>query len=89
MLSTCCAVPAGQRVGPSLAGTRQPGHGEYAEKYPGPGRAAALQKWAVNPIVLLAHDLGIPSPGDALLETTGRTGLPQRSRGKGKLWGIE
>jgi hypothetical protein len=35
-----------------------------------------LQKWAVNPIVPLEHDLGIPSLGDALLETAGRTGLP-------------
>jgi deazaflavin-dependent oxidoreductase (nitroreductase family) len=37
-----------------------------------------LQKRAVNPIVMLAHNLGIPPPGDALLETTGRrTGLPR------------
>src|SRR5215472_9320543 len=39
-----------------------------------------LQKWVVNPIVMLAHNLGIPPPGDALLETTGRrTGLPRRT----------
>jgi hypothetical protein len=31
-----------------------------------------LQKRVVNPAVMLAHDLGIPPPGDALLETTGR-----------------
>jgi deazaflavin-dependent oxidoreductase (nitroreductase family) len=31
-----------------------------------------LQKRVINPIVMLAHDLGIPPPGDALLETTGR-----------------
>jgi hypothetical protein len=47
-----------------------------------------LQKWAVNPIVPLEHDLGIPSPGDTLLETTGRIGLPRLSP-KGKLRGIE
>jgi len=39
-----------------------------------------LQKRVINPIVMLAHDLGIPPPGDALLETTGRrTGRPQRT----------
>ena len=39
-----------------------------------------LQKWVVNPIVMLAHNLGIPPPGDALLETTGRrTGLPRHT----------
>jgi deazaflavin-dependent oxidoreductase (nitroreductase family) len=39
-----------------------------------------LQKWVVNPIVMLAHNLGIPPPGDALLETTGRrSGLPRRT----------
>jgi hypothetical protein len=47
-----------------------------------------LQRWAVNPIVPLEHDLGIPSAGDALLETTGRTGLLQRSP-KGTLRGFE
>jgi hypothetical protein len=31
-----------------------------------------LQKRVINPIVILAHDLGIPPPGDALLGTTGR-----------------
>jgi hypothetical protein len=39
-----------------------------------------FQKWAVNPIVPLEDDLGIPSPGYVLLETTGRTGLPPRGR---------
>ena len=39
-----------------------------------------LQKRVINPIVMLAHDLGFPPPGDALLETTGRrTGLPRRT----------
>ena len=39
-----------------------------------------LQKWVVNPVVMLAHNLGIPPPGDALLETTGRrTRLPRRT----------
>ena len=47
-----------------------------------------LQKWAVNPVAPLEHDLGVPSPGDTVLETTGRTGLPQRSP-KGKSRGIE
>ncbi len=36
-----------------------------------------LEKRVVNPIVLLAWDLDLPPPGDALLETTGRrTGRP-------------
>jgi hypothetical protein len=39
-----------------------------------------LQQSVVNPAVRLAWDLGIPIPGDALLETTGRhTGLPRRT----------
>ena len=39
-----------------------------------------LQKRVVNPVVLLAWRLGIPPPGDALLETTGRhTGQPRRT----------
>src|SRR5262245_30512939 len=39
-----------------------------------------LQTRVINPIVMLAHDLGIPPPGDALLETTGRrTGRPVRT----------
>jgi deazaflavin-dependent oxidoreductase (nitroreductase family) len=39
-----------------------------------------LEKRVVNPIVLLAWSLGIPPPGDALLETTGRrTGQPRRT----------
>src|SRR5579859_1259337 len=39
-----------------------------------------LQKRVVNPIVMLAHDLGLSPPGDALLETTGRrTGRPRRT----------
>jgi deazaflavin-dependent oxidoreductase (nitroreductase family) len=34
----------------------------------------------VNPVVRLGWNLGIPIPGDALLETTGRrTGLPRRT----------
>jgi deazaflavin-dependent oxidoreductase (nitroreductase family) len=34
----------------------------------------------VNPVVKLGWGLGIPIPGDALLETTGRrTGLPRRT----------
>jgi F420H(2)-dependent quinone reductase len=39
-----------------------------------------LQKRVINPIVMLAHNLGFPPPGDALLETTGRrTRLPRRT----------
>src|SRR5215469_9305110 len=39
-----------------------------------------FEKWVVNPIVMLAHNLGFPPPGDALLETTGRhTGLPRHT----------
>jgi deazaflavin-dependent oxidoreductase (nitroreductase family) len=38
----------------------------------------AVQQRVVNPIVLAAWKLGIPPPGDALLETTGRrTGQPR------------
>ena len=51
-----------------------------------PGSAAKyrvvhpLQTFVVNPLVKLAWRLGIPPPGDALLETTGRrTGQPQRT----------
>jgi deazaflavin-dependent oxidoreductase (nitroreductase family) len=39
-----------------------------------------LQKRVINPILMLAWELGIPPPGDALLETTGRrTGQPRRT----------
>ena len=39
-----------------------------------------LQQSVINPVVGLAWDLGIPIPGDALLETTGRrTGLRRRT----------
>jgi deazaflavin-dependent oxidoreductase (nitroreductase family) len=39
-----------------------------------------LEKRVVNPVVMLAWRLGIPPPGDALLETTGRrTGRPRRT----------
>ncbi|HTU73863.1 MAG TPA: nitroreductase/quinone reductase family protein [Trebonia sp.] len=39
-----------------------------------------LQHSVINPVVRLAWDLGLPIPGDALLETTGRrTGLPRRT----------
>ena len=41
-----------------------------------------LQTRVINPIVMLAHDLGLPPPGDALLETTGRrTDRPVRRPG--------
>lgn len=44
-------------------------------------RVARLpQKHAVNPVVMLAHDLGLPPPGDALLETVGRrSAVPRRT----------
>jgi hypothetical protein len=39
-----------------------------------------LQKRVINPILMLTWELGIPPPGDALLETTGRrTGQPRRT----------
>jgi deazaflavin-dependent oxidoreductase (nitroreductase family) len=39
-----------------------------------------LQARVANPLVKLAWGLGIPPPGDALLETTGRrTGQPRRT----------
>lgn len=39
-----------------------------------------MQHRVLNPVVMLAWQLGIPPPGDALLETTGRrTGRPRRT----------
>ena len=39
-----------------------------------------LEKWVINPLVMIAWRLGIPPPGDALLETVGRhSGLPRRT----------
>lgn len=39
-----------------------------------------LQQSVINPVVRLAWELGIPIPGDALLETIGRrTGRPRRT----------
>jgi deazaflavin-dependent oxidoreductase (nitroreductase family) len=39
-----------------------------------------LEKRVINPVVMLAWGLGIPPPGDALLETTGRrTGQSRRT----------
>jgi deazaflavin-dependent oxidoreductase (nitroreductase family) len=39
-----------------------------------------LQKSVINPIVKLSWGLGLPPPGDALLETIGRhTGKPRRT----------
>lgn len=44
----------------------------------GPGGTHPIQKSVVNPLVRLAFRLGIPDPGDALLETIGRhTGHPR------------
>jgi deazaflavin-dependent oxidoreductase (nitroreductase family) len=46
-----------------------------------PARAVhPLQSRVVDPLVRLAFRLGLPDPGDALLETTGRdTGQPRRT----------
>ncbi|HEV2922932.1 MAG TPA: nitroreductase/quinone reductase family protein [Solirubrobacteraceae bacterium] len=42
--------------------------------------ARPLQKSVVNPLVRLAFRLGIPDPGDALLQTTGRrSGQPRQT----------
>ena len=42
--------------------------------------ADPLQQHVVNPLVRLAFRLGLPDPGDALLETIGRhTGTPRRT----------
>jgi F420H(2)-dependent quinone reductase len=39
-----------------------------------------VQTFLVNPLVKLGFDVGISAPGDALLETTGRTtGKPRRT----------
>jgi deazaflavin-dependent oxidoreductase (nitroreductase family) len=39
-----------------------------------------VQTFVVNPLVKLGFDVGISAPGDALLETTGRTtGRPRRT----------
>lgn len=44
------------------------------------GVSYPLQQRVINPIVRLAWELGIPPPGDALLETTGRrTRQPRRT----------
>ena len=41
-------------------------------------REQALQTSVINPLIRLAFRAGIPDPGDALLETTGRrTGQPR------------
>jgi deazaflavin-dependent oxidoreductase (nitroreductase family) len=44
------------------------------------GVLGCLQQSVINPVVQLAWDLGLPIPGDALLETTGRrSGLRRRT----------
>src|SRR5215831_13267539 len=61
------ARPGGQ--GPEMAGSAAKDRLVYP-----------LQTRVVNPVVMLAHNLGIPPPGDALLETTGRhTGRLRRT----------
>lgn len=63
------------------AGLRESAPGSNQEAMPAKDSAATshlLQQRVVNPVVLLAWRLGIPPPGDALLETTGRrTGRPR------------
>jgi deazaflavin-dependent oxidoreductase (nitroreductase family) len=45
---------------------------------PNPDAIHSLQTSVVNPLIRLAFRIGIPDPGDALLETTGRrTGTPR------------
>jgi deazaflavin-dependent oxidoreductase (nitroreductase family) len=45
-----------------------------------PSVLGRLQRSVVNPVVRLAWDLGLPIPGDALLETTGRrSGVRRRT----------
>lgn len=47
---------------------------------PGPRVLRRLQQTVINPIVTRAWALGVPIPGDALLETIGRgSGLPRRT----------
>ena len=44
------------------------------------GVLSRVQQSVINPVVRLAWDLGVPIPGDGLLETTGRrTRLPRRT----------
>jgi deazaflavin-dependent oxidoreductase (nitroreductase family) len=57
------------RTGPDMPGSAAKNHVIHP-----------FQKRLVNPVVKLAWALGIPPPGDALLETTGRrTGLARRT----------
>jgi deazaflavin-dependent oxidoreductase (nitroreductase family) len=54
----------------------------HRSQAPGPsgtqGVIQALQTSVVNPLIRLAFRIGVPDPGDALLETTGRrTGKPR------------
>jgi deazaflavin-dependent oxidoreductase (nitroreductase family) len=54
----------------------------FSDQAPAAARSALgrLQQSVINPVVKLAWDLGIPIPGDGLLETTGRrTGLARRT----------
>jgi energy-coupling factor transporter ATP-binding protein EcfA2 len=52
--------------------------GGRALRGPTPGMTHCLQTSVVNPLVRLAFRLGIPDPGDALLETIGRhSGQPR------------
>jgi deazaflavin-dependent oxidoreductase (nitroreductase family) len=60
-----------------VSAREQPGNMTAEPRAPGVSR---LQQSVINPVVRLAWDLGIPIPGDALLETTGRrTGLKRRT----------
>jgi deazaflavin-dependent oxidoreductase (nitroreductase family) len=58
-----------------------PGNGSNVADQPASERVLRrLQARVINPLVKLAWAVGIPPPGDALLETTGRrTGRPRRT----------
>jgi deazaflavin-dependent oxidoreductase (nitroreductase family) len=58
-----------------------PGNGSNVADQPASERVLRrLQARVINPLVKLAWAVGIPPPGDALLETTGRrTGQPRRT----------
>jgi deazaflavin-dependent oxidoreductase (nitroreductase family) len=59
--------------------TDQPKHRSQAARPTGRQRVIhPLQTLVVNPLIRLAFRIGIPDPGDALLETTGRrSGKPR------------
>jgi deazaflavin-dependent oxidoreductase (nitroreductase family) len=77
-----CLDEVGRACGHRPVITLRPGRTglEMAGSAAKDGVSYPLQQRVINPIVLLAWELGIPPPGDALLETTGRrTGRPRRT----------